>query len=81
MTQIETISSEAEFANLAGPWDDLVRSMGRPSPFLLHGWLLEWWRHYGAATDSSERFLSAGVAGLAYASQSSWAGLRRRLRI
>jgi len=47
MTQIETISSEAEFANLAGPWDELVRSMGRPSPFLLHGWLLEWWRHYG----------------------------------
>ena len=21
--------------------------MPRPSPFLLHGWLLEWWRHYG----------------------------------
>jgi CelD/BcsL family acetyltransferase involved in cellulose biosynthesis len=21
--------------------------MRRPSPFLLHGWLLEWWRHYG----------------------------------
>lgn len=24
-----------------------MRSMRRPSPFLLHGWLLEWWRHYG----------------------------------
>lgn len=47
VTQIETISSEAEFAKLAGPWDELVRSMPRPSPFLLHGWLLEWWRHYG----------------------------------
>jgi CelD/BcsL family acetyltransferase involved in cellulose biosynthesis len=47
VTQIETISSEAEFADLAGPWDELVRSMRRPSPFLLHGWLLEWWRHYG----------------------------------
>jgi CelD/BcsL family acetyltransferase involved in cellulose biosynthesis len=21
--------------------------MERPSPFLLHGWLVEWWRHYG----------------------------------
>jgi CelD/BcsL family acetyltransferase involved in cellulose biosynthesis len=21
--------------------------MRRPSPFFLHGWLLEWWRHYG----------------------------------
>ncbi len=28
-------------------WDDLVREMPRPSPFLLHGWLSEWWRHYG----------------------------------
>lgn len=57
MTQIETISSEAEFANLAGPWDELVRSMGRPSPFLLHGWLLEWWRHYGG-----KRWLAVHVA-------------------
>jgi CelD/BcsL family acetyltransferase involved in cellulose biosynthesis len=22
--------------------------MARPSPFLLHGWLVEWWRHYGS---------------------------------
>lgn len=42
-----TISSESDFAALAGSWDDLVRAMPRPSPFLLHGWLLEWWRHYG----------------------------------
>lgn len=42
----ETISSEASFARLAEPWDDLVRAMPRPSPGLLHGWLLEWWRHY-----------------------------------
>ena len=28
-------------------WDGLVRAMPRPSPFLLHGWLAEWWRHYG----------------------------------
>jgi CelD/BcsL family acetyltransferase involved in cellulose biosynthesis len=45
--RIETISSESEFARLAGSWDELVRAMPRPSPFLLHGWLLEWWRHYG----------------------------------
>jgi CelD/BcsL family acetyltransferase involved in cellulose biosynthesis len=44
----ETISSEAGFAALAEAWDELVRAMPRPSPFLLHGWLLEWWRHYGA---------------------------------
>jgi CelD/BcsL family acetyltransferase involved in cellulose biosynthesis len=43
---VETISSEARFAALPG-WDELVRAMPRPSPFLLHTWLLDWWRHYG----------------------------------
>ena len=28
-------------------WDSLVKVMPRPSPFLLHGWLIEWWRHFG----------------------------------
>jgi CelD/BcsL family acetyltransferase involved in cellulose biosynthesis len=45
--RIDIVSSESEFARLAGSWDELVRSMPRPSPFLLHSWLLEWWRHYG----------------------------------
>jgi CelD/BcsL family acetyltransferase involved in cellulose biosynthesis len=44
---VGTISSEADFARLSGSWDGLVRAMPRPSPFLLHAWLLEWWRHYG----------------------------------
>ncbi|MGH3080497.1 MAG: GNAT family N-acetyltransferase [Gaiellaceae bacterium] len=42
-----TISSESSFSNLADDWDRLVRSRQRPSPFLLHAWLVEWWRHYG----------------------------------
>jgi CelD/BcsL family acetyltransferase involved in cellulose biosynthesis len=41
-----TISSEASFADLADEWDALVRSRPRPSPYLLHAWLHEWWRHY-----------------------------------
>jgi CelD/BcsL family acetyltransferase involved in cellulose biosynthesis len=45
--RIETVSSEPELEQLAGSWDELVRAMPRPTPFLLHGWLLEWWRHYG----------------------------------
>jgi CelD/BcsL family acetyltransferase involved in cellulose biosynthesis len=45
---VETITDEREFAALDGEWDALVRAMPRPSPFLLHGWLREWWRHYGA---------------------------------
>ncbi|HET8651169.1 MAG TPA: GNAT family N-acetyltransferase [Gaiellaceae bacterium] len=44
---IETLTSEAELAGLGGSWDRLVQAMPRPSPFLLHGWLHEWWLHYG----------------------------------
>ena len=47
VTTVESISSGEELEALAGEWDDLVRAMPRPSPFLLHGWLAEWWRHYG----------------------------------
>jgi CelD/BcsL family acetyltransferase involved in cellulose biosynthesis len=42
-----TIASEEAFRPLGVEWDALVRAMPRPSPFLLHGWLRAWWRHYG----------------------------------
>jgi CelD/BcsL family acetyltransferase involved in cellulose biosynthesis len=42
----ETISSEGAFAALGDSWDDLVRAMPRPSPHLLRGWVLAWWRHF-----------------------------------
>ena len=45
--RFETIVSEDAFVRLGDRWDALVRAMPRPSPFLLHCWLLEWWRHYG----------------------------------
>jgi CelD/BcsL family acetyltransferase involved in cellulose biosynthesis len=44
---LDTISRADVFARLGADWDRLVRAMPRPSPFLLHGWLSEWWRHYG----------------------------------
>ena len=44
---VETVSSAAEFEELEEEWDALVCEMPRPSPFLLHAWLSEWWRHYG----------------------------------
>ncbi|HEX2292935.1 MAG TPA: GNAT family N-acetyltransferase [Gaiellaceae bacterium] len=44
---LATIESTAELERLAPSWDELVHAMPRPSPFLLHGWLVEWWRHYG----------------------------------
>ena len=49
--RVETVSSESDFARVEGSWDELVRAMPRPSPFLLHAWLLEWWRHYGGADE------------------------------
>jgi CelD/BcsL family acetyltransferase involved in cellulose biosynthesis len=44
---LETISDGDAFAALDEDWDRLVRAMPRPSPFLLHSWLREWWRYYG----------------------------------
>ena len=49
---LETISSADAFARLQHrDWDRLVRAMPRPSPMLLHGWLREWWGHYGEKGD------------------------------
>lgn len=45
--RFETISSEDRLVELRDGWDALVRAMRRPSPFLLHCWVVEWWRHYG----------------------------------
>jgi CelD/BcsL family acetyltransferase involved in cellulose biosynthesis len=42
-----TITSASAFESLADDWDRLVRASPRPSPFLLHAWLTDWWRHYG----------------------------------
>jgi CelD/BcsL family acetyltransferase involved in cellulose biosynthesis len=47
--RVERVSTPAAFGALAAAgWDDCVRAAPRPSPFLLHGWLEEWWRHFGA---------------------------------
>ena len=46
---VDTVSTAAAFEELADGWDDLVRELPRPSPFLLHAWLDEWLRHYGDA--------------------------------
>jgi CelD/BcsL family acetyltransferase involved in cellulose biosynthesis len=51
LLRVETVSRESDLAGLAGPWDELVRAMPRPSPFLLHAWLVEWWRHYGRGAE------------------------------
>src|SRR5262249_55409857 len=45
---VRTITSAAELDAVASGWDDLVLAMPRPSPFLLHGWVSEWWKPLGA---------------------------------
>jgi CelD/BcsL family acetyltransferase involved in cellulose biosynthesis len=46
----ETLDSTEALESLAGEWNNLVLAMPRPSPFLLHGWVTEWWRHFGAGS-------------------------------
>jgi CelD/BcsL family acetyltransferase involved in cellulose biosynthesis len=48
---VETVQTAEEFESLAPDWDTLVRAMARPSPFLLHGWLVEWWRNFGRSRE------------------------------
>jgi CelD/BcsL family acetyltransferase involved in cellulose biosynthesis len=55
VSSVETVTTIDAFEALSGEWDDLVRAMPRPSPFLLHGWLAEWWRHYGDGADLAVR--------------------------
>ena len=50
--QVETVRDTAGFAALpADEWDALVGAQPRPSPFMLHAWLLEWIRHYESTGD------------------------------
>jgi CelD/BcsL family acetyltransferase involved in cellulose biosynthesis len=46
-TAFETVTTTEGFRALADGWDDLVATMARPTPFLLHGWLDAWWAQYG----------------------------------
>src|SRR5438132_7793059 len=45
---IETVDTLDGVERLrAEGWDDLVRSAPRPSPFLLHGWVMPWLEYRG----------------------------------
>jgi CelD/BcsL family acetyltransferase involved in cellulose biosynthesis len=44
---IDVVRDEPGLSALASRWDALVHAMPRPSPYLLHGWVEEWWRHVG----------------------------------
>jgi CelD/BcsL family acetyltransferase involved in cellulose biosynthesis len=74
----KVISSESGFAELSGTWDDLVRAMPRPSPFLLHTWLLEWFRHYGGPSELAVQavFRDGALVGAFPLVHKTWRGLR-----
>lgn len=74
----KVISSESAFGELRDGWDDLVRAMPRPSPFLLHGWLSEWLRHYGGDSELAVQaaFRDGRLVGAFPLFHASWRGLR-----
>jgi CelD/BcsL family acetyltransferase involved in cellulose biosynthesis len=43
----DRVTTLEELEGLADGWDALVLAAPRPSPFMLHAWLVEWWREYG----------------------------------
>jgi CelD/BcsL family acetyltransferase involved in cellulose biosynthesis len=45
--ELATLSNVEDLVQLGPQWDELVRAMPRPSPFLLSAWLAWWWRLYG----------------------------------
>jgi CelD/BcsL family acetyltransferase involved in cellulose biosynthesis len=57
---LESASTLGAFDALADEWDELVRAMPRPSPFMLHSWLREWWRHYGDGADMTVHLVRRG---------------------
>ncbi len=73
-----TITDLDHFEALTGEWDDLVRAMERPSPFLLHAWLAEWWRHaaHGAQVAVHVAYREGRLAGALPIAVRSRAGLR-----
>ena len=54
--------------------------MPRPSPFLLHGWLAEWWRHYGDGAELAVARRPARRRGWSARSR-SWCGAGPGLRV
>ena len=77
-TAMPDVTVETTFDAIdGGQWDQLVRSMPRPTPFLLHGWIVPWWRHYGARRELAIHAARAGgrlVAALPLAADTTWPG-------
>jgi CelD/BcsL family acetyltransferase involved in cellulose biosynthesis len=60
---VEWITSDEAFAALPDDeWDALVERLERPTPFLLHGWLTAWRRHFGREARLAVGVLRSGDA-------------------
>lgn len=73
--RLETVTDGAALAALEQQWDELVCAMPRPSPFLLHGWVNEWWRHYA---DGRELQIELAWRGPRLVGALPWCITRRR---
>jgi CelD/BcsL family acetyltransferase involved in cellulose biosynthesis len=49
--EVDTIRDAAGLERLAPDWDGLVSAMARPSPYLLHAWVMAWWNTQGDGAD------------------------------
>jgi CelD/BcsL family acetyltransferase involved in cellulose biosynthesis len=58
--ELRTLRELEDFDQLGPEWDELVRAMPRPSPFLLHDWLSTWWRHFGEGAELSVHVVRRG---------------------
>jgi len=56
---VETLSFQA-FQRCETAWDELVETAATPNPFLTHGWLRVWWRHFGAGAEFEARVVREG---------------------
>jgi CelD/BcsL family acetyltransferase involved in cellulose biosynthesis len=76
--EYKVISSESGFAEVRDSWDDLVRALPRPGPFLLHTWLLEWYRHFGRGCELAIQtaFREERLVGAFPLVHRPWRGLR-----
>lgn len=77
--EIDLATDTAAFEALAGEWDRLVLAADRPSPFLLHGWALAWWRHF--SQDASLAVVTARLDDVVVGIAPMVITRRRRVRV
>lgn len=46
--RVQCLSGAEDFAGLREDWEELLTESRSESIFLTHGWMTEWWRHYGS---------------------------------